>query len=90
MKTISSSNRLMLMLSTIVILVCIPLIAMQFTAEVQWTGFDFIAATILLCACAGMLELLWRRIAAKSYRIVYCAGTLLLFLVIWIELAVGI
>ncbi|TDS14789.1 hypothetical protein B0I21_103289 [Sphingobacterium paludis] len=87
---ISPSNRLMLMLSIISGILCIPLIAMQFTDEVNWTALDFMAAAILLVAGGAMLELLWRKVPVKSHRIMYSVGVFLLFLIIWVELAVGI
>ncbi|KGE14498.1 hypothetical protein [Sphingobacterium deserti] len=90
MKTISPAKRLVLMLSAMIMLLCVPLLAMQFTDEVKWTALDFMAAAILLVAGGAMLELLWRKVPVKSHRIMYSVGVFLLFLVIWVELAVGI
>jgi len=90
MKTLSPAKRLVLILSTMIMLLCVPLIAMQFTNEVNWTTLDFVAAAILIFACGAVLELLRRKVPLKSQRIMYSVGVFLLFLVIWAELAVGI
>lgn len=71
-------------------LLLVPLVAMQFTAEVRWTASDFVFAGVLLFGSLGTFELLTRR----STRIAYHAGiglTLLgIVLLVWINAAVGI
>lgn len=68
----------------------LPLVAMQFTAEVQWTPFDFIAMGAMLCAVGGAFELVVR--VARSHAYVVAAGVAVAnaFLMTWINLAVGI
>lgn len=76
--------------STAGLVLCVPLVAMQFTSEVDWTAFDFIAAGIMLGTTGLMAEFLFRRSAGLAYR----AGTVLALGVIlftmWANLAVGI
>lgn len=72
------------------ILLLIPLIAMQFTKEVDWDLFDFIVMGILLLGTGLLCELVMRRIKKTEYRIAICAGILIAFFLIWVELAVGI
>lgn len=72
------------------VLLLIPLIAMQFTSEVLWTLSDFFIAFMLLL-CAGLA--LWLVIAlVKNTRnkIALLAAILFLFFLVWAELAVGI
>lgn len=71
-------------------LLLIPLIAMQFTNEVKWTGLDFIVAGILLFGTGLACELVLRKISSTSHRIVLCGVILIALLLIWAELAVGI
>jgi asparagine N-glycosylation enzyme membrane subunit Stt3 len=72
------------------ILLLIPFIAMQFTDEVNWTLIDFIIAGALLLGTGIMCEIALRKIANIKYRIVLCVVIILIFILIWAELAVGI
>lgn len=83
-------TRLLLILLTAVALLSVPLIAMQFTNEVQWTVSDFVVAGILLLGAGLVLELILRTIKKTAFRILTIAILLLVFLLIWAELAVGI
>jgi hypothetical protein len=84
------NKRLILIVITIAMLLLIPLIAMQFTDEVNWNLFDFVAAGVLLLGTGIMCELAIRKINTPKYRIAACAVLLVLLLLIWAELAVGI
>lgn len=84
------NKRLISMMSTVAVLWCIPLIAMQFTHEVNWTVSDFILMGILLSGTALLCELILRIVKKTKHRIILCGSVLLSFLLIWAELAVGI
>lgn len=68
----------------------IPLIAMQFTSEVVWTAMDFVVAGMLLLSAGFAGVYLWKKLAQSSYRLYIIAGLILIFLLLWAELAVGI
>jgi len=87
---ITLDKRLALILLGSVSVLLIPLIAMQFTAEVNWTLSDFVIAGGLLLGTAFFCELAWRKLKDKSYRTLVLLGLVLLFFLIWAELAVGI
>ena len=76
-------------LAVIALILSIPLIAMVFTREVNWTPFDFGFAASLLLIVAVVYE-----IAARSGSIFYRAGVAAALaaglLLIWINGAVGI
>lgn len=72
------------------ILLLIPLLAMQFTQEVNWTTGDFMVAGILLYGTAIACDLTLRNIKNKNTAIVLCGVILFLLVVVWAELAVGI
>ena len=87
---ITKNKRLIGIVITVAILLSIPLIAMQFTNEVDWSPFDFVVMGILLLGTGLMCELVMRRVKKTGYRIAIVGAVLIAFLLIWAELAVGI
>jgi len=84
------NKRLKIILTTISILLLIPLIAMQFTDEVSWTIFDFIVMGVLLLSTGLLYELTIMKVTKIKHRITICVAILVAFLLVWAELAVGI
>ncbi len=72
------------------LLLLVPAVAMQFTAEVAWGPGDFAAAAVLLFA-AGMAWVLGSR-GARSVRQRLALGLLVFGTLagVWAELAVGV
>ncbi len=83
------NKRLILIVLTSIILLLIPLVAMQFTDEVNWTLLDFVVAGALLLGTGLMCELVIRKVNNIRYRIAICVTLLIALLLIWAELAVG-
>ncbi len=77
-------------LSVVLLILLIPFVAMQFTKEVFWTVGDFIVMGLLLLSTGLVLEFAARKITKLKYRILICSGIVLLFILTWVELAVGI
>ena len=73
-----------------VLLLLLPLVAMQLTPEVNWTASDFIVWGIMLGTVGGLFELAVRLSPLPSYRIGFGLALLGAFLVTWVNLAVGI
>lgn len=71
-------------------LLMLPLIAMQFTAEVSWAPGDFVAAAALLLSAGTSMVLAIRHVKRPVPRAVSVAAIALLFAVVWAELAVGL
>lgn len=67
----------------------IPLLAMQFTTEVDWGLFDFIVIGTLLMGSSYIYEVLKRKVDKKN-RAALAFAVVAAVLVIWIHLAVGI
>lgn len=84
------NKRFMGILLTIAVLLCIPLIAMQFTNEVVWTLSDFIIAGILLFGTGIVIEVVARNVKSRNARVGMIIGILFLLLLVWAEMAVGI
>lgn len=68
----------------------VPLVAMQFTHEVNWTAFDFLVAGALLLAAGLVFELIVRQMGNRRVRLACSVGLAALFLLVWAQLAVGI
>ena len=88
--SIMKNKRFIILLAIVAALLLIPFIAMQFTDEVAWTSFDFIVMGVLLFGTGLLCELSVRKIKSNKHRILICGAILLVFLLIWAELAVGI
>jgi hypothetical protein len=87
---ITKNKRLTGIVLTVAILLSIPLIAMQFTDEVDWSPFDFVVMGVLLLGTGLICEFVMRKVKKTSYRIALVGAVLITFLLIWAELAVGI
>jgi len=88
--TIMQNKRLMAILLGVALLLLVPLIAMQFTNEVNWTTGDFIVASILLMGTGLTCELVLRKVKRLKHRLLICGAILLALFLVWAELAVGI
>jgi hypothetical protein len=71
-------------------LLLLPLVAMQFTPEVNWTLSDFIFAGVMFGIVGGTFELAVRASGNASYRLGAAIALVTAFLLVWINLAVGI
>lgn len=76
--------------ATIALLLLLPLLAMQFTREVAWTGFDFVVAALLLIGGGAAYDLVTRRVADRKRRIVFGAMIVAVVLLVWAQGAIGI
>lgn len=68
----------------------LPLVAMRFTAEVIWTGSDFVVWGTMLGAACGAYELATRVASNTVYRAAAGVAVVTTFLLVWINLAVGV
>lgn len=84
------NKRLFFILAIIVILLLIPFIAMQFTDSVNWSLSDFVVMGLLLSGTGLLCEFTLRKVKTTKNRIIICLIIILIFILIWAELAVGI
>ncbi|MBP2284147.1 putative integral membrane protein [Flavobacterium sp. CG_23.5] len=87
---ITSNKRLLAILVGIAFILLVPLVAMQFTDEVKWTFFDFIAAAVLLFSSGLALELILQKVKTTRSRFIAGAVVCIALMLVWAELAVGI
>lgn len=76
--------------SAAVLLLLVPLVAMQITDEVNWTASDFLVFALMLAAVGGGVELAARMTSNRAYRAGAALALLAAFLVLWANGAVGI
>ncbi|HZH44910.1 MAG TPA: hypothetical protein VEY50_12585 [Lysobacter sp.] len=75
---------------TAALILLLPAVAMQFTDEVNWDETDFIVMGALLFAACGTYELAARTMRDGFYRAGVGVAVVAAFLLVWINLAVGI
>jgi len=70
-------------------LLLLPAVAMRFTDEVDWGAEDFIVMGVMLAAACGSYELATRLSGGRSYRAASAVAIAGGFLLVWVNLAVG-
>lgn len=85
-----ATKRIFLLFAATLAVLLVPVIAMQFTSEVNWSPGDFLVAGILLFGAALLADVVLRNIRSKGKRIGLLAVIIIILILIWIELAVGI
>lgn len=83
-------KNILFILLGVAILLLIPLVAMQFTAEVSWTGSDFLIMGVLLFVAGLLLDFAILKASTRGRKIGFAVVIVLGFLYIWAELAVGV
>lgn len=71
------------------LLLLLPLVAMRFTDEVNWTASDFVFAAVLFGSVGLAFELIVRKSGSLAYRSGAALAVLAAFLTIWVNGAVG-
>jgi hypothetical protein len=83
-------KRLLFWAIAITALLMIPLVAMQFTNEVQWSFGDFVMMGSILFGIGLAYELIARKSEKTKYRVAFGIGLFGAFLLFWVNGAVGI
>ncbi len=84
------TKRLTVWAVVIALVLMTPLVAMQFTNEVNWDLFDFVVMGALLFGAGLAYELVARRSEKTVYRVAFGVGLVGAFLLFWVNGAVGI
>ena len=72
------------------VILSIPLMAMQFTKEVNWTISDFLVMGILLFTTVFTIDFVLKKFKTLKSRLILIVGIVVLLALVWAELAVGI
>lgn len=88
--TLTISNRLKLALLFSTLVLFLPLLAMNFTSEVNWGVFDFVFAGILLYSGSIAIEYIFQKANRNILKVLYSAAIISILILIWAQLAVGI
>lgn len=72
------------------LLLAAPLVAMQFSDEIQWDALDFAVLAGMLAAAGGLAELALRTSRSVAYRLGAGLAVATAFFLVWVNLAVGI
>lgn len=72
------------------LLLLFPLVGTLVSNEVNWSFFDFIVMGMLILLVSFGIKQIIKRTNSMHYRILLIGSILLLFLLVWVELAVGI
>ncbi|WP_374441126.1 hypothetical protein [Epilithonimonas sp.] len=86
----TQSQRSTLLYSIPFVILSIPLIAMQFTEEVNWTVSDFLVMGILLFATVFTIDFVLKKFKTLKSRLILIFAIVTLLVLVWAELAVGI
>ena len=72
------------------LLLTLPLAAMRFTDDVNWDETDFVVFGVMLFGACGTYELAARMTGNTAYRAAVGVAVVAAFILIWMNLAVGI
>lgn len=90
MDLLSQNKNILLIALVVVLILLVPLVAMQFTEEVTWSAFDFALAGALLFGAGLAFELLTRRAGTRANRVALGLTLAAALLLLWVNLAVGV
>ncbi|MGE5161386.1 MAG: hypothetical protein ACM3O5_07765 [Betaproteobacteria bacterium] len=91
LKTVNRGNRWRLAgWGAAAVLPLVPLVAMQFTDEVNWSLADVVVFGALLACAGAAFELAVRMSQSTAYRAAAGVGLAAAFLLVWVNGAVGI
>jgi hypothetical protein len=83
------NKRLVIMLLGVACILLLPLLAMQFTREVNWSPADFLLIGALLLGACITFEFFARRFSGSS-RVAVGFAIATVVALVWLELAVGV
>lgn len=83
-------TRIFIAIGISLLLLLIPLIASWLSSDVNWSPMDYLLGGTLLTGLFLAIGILYRLGKSIIWKVILLAITLIFFLLIWLELAVGI
>lgn len=84
------AKRSLLLILAVPVLLLIPLVGNLISPEFDWSLSDFVVMGFMLLVVAIISELILRQFKSKKTRLIGLGLILLVFFLVWAELAVGI
>lgn len=85
-----SITRIFIAIGISLLLLLIALIASFLSSDVNWSPMDYLVGGTLLTGLVLAVGILYRLVKSITWTVILIAITLIFFLLIWLELAVGI
>ena len=82
--------RKLILLISLLLLLLIPLVGMQYSNEVKWSLNDFIIMGVILLFFGIILNKIIYHVGAFNKRIILISTLIIFFFFLWAELAVGL
>ena len=73
-----------------IFLLLIPLLGNVFSDEINWSLFDFLVMGTILLTMGILINLIIDKLKKRSFKVLLIIVTILVFALIYLELAVGI
>ena len=82
--------RTLILLISLLLLLLIPFVGMQYSNEVKWSLNDFIIMGVILLSFGIIINKIIYHVVAFNKRVILISTLIILFLLLWAELAVGL
>ena len=83
-------KRFLILFISIKSLLLFPLIGMYAQGDVRWSGVDFLIMGLMLFVLTVGIYLLLQFVKQRKQRVILLMLLITVFLIVWIELAVGV
>lgn len=90
MKVINQNKDIASVFAVTAGILMIPLVAMQFSTEVDWNFFDFLIMGILLSGTGLLIVTVARKVKNTTHRAAIILALMATLFITWVHLAVGI
>ena len=82
--------RTLILLISLLLLLLIPFVGMQYSNEVKWSLNDFIIMGLILLSFGIIINKIIYHVVAFNKRVILISTLIILFLLLWAGLAVGL